>query len=234
MIGAEVRGEVGLVTVDRHERRNALDLDHCRDLHKTAVDLAGSVRALVITGAGSTFCSGADLDGVHGDEFRTALYQALHGIRDLPIPVLAAVNGPAVGAGTQLAIACDLRVAVPAAFFSIPTAKNGLAVDPWTISRVANLAGGGTARAMLLGCDRLHAALACQRGLVDRVGDLDVTLAWAAEIAGMAPLSLRYSKQALNTPPGSEAAFEACWASDDVLESQRARAERREPRFRGR
>ncbi len=78
-----------------------------------------------------------------------------HRLATLPIPVIAAVNGPAIGAGTQLAIACDLRVAGPTARFAVPTAKLGLAVDPWSVRRLASLAGGGSARAMLLGVDTL-------------------------------------------------------------------------------
>jgi enoyl-CoA hydratase len=242
MITSELHDSVGLITLDRHERRNALDLHHCRTLHKEVEALVDAqARALVITGAGSTFCAGADLDGVYGDEFRTALYQFLHGLATTPIPVIAAVNGPAVGAGTQLAIACDLRVATPTAFFSVPTGKNGLAVDPWTVQRLALLGGGGTARGLLLGCDRLDATLAYQRGLVDRLGEFDAAWAWAQEIAEMAPLSLRYAKQALtrlfeSTEGDSSVAsdFEACWASDDVVEGRRARAENRKPQFRGR
>ncbi|MEU4669284.1 enoyl-CoA hydratase-related protein [Amycolatopsis sp. NPDC023774] len=199
MITSEVRDDVGIVAIDRHERRNALDVEHLDDLRKAVEDVGPRVRALVITGRGTSFCAGADLRGVHGDGFRTALYAALHSITTLPIPVLAAVNGPAIGAGTQLAIACDLRVAAPAAVFAVPTARNGLVVDPWTVRRLALLAGGGASRAMLLGCDRLDASLAHVRGLVDRLGDFDAALEWAREIAGFSASSVRYSKLALDT-----------------------------------
>ena len=155
MILSEVRGRVGVVTIDRHERRNALDLEHVEDL-RDAVDtlVSEGVRSMVITGAGSSFCSGADLGGVYGPGFRDALYVTLDAISSAPMPVIAAVNGPAIGAGTQVAIACDLRVAAPSAKFAIPTARNGLAVDPWTIRRLALIAGGGAARAILLGCEQ--------------------------------------------------------------------------------
>ncbi|MEV4604054.1 enoyl-CoA hydratase-related protein [Amycolatopsis sp. NPDC049253] len=189
--------------IDRHERRNALDVEHLDDLRAAVEDVGPQVRALVITGRGTSFCAGADLRGVHGDGFRTALYAALHSITALP--VLAAVNGPAIDAGTQLAIACDLRVAAPSAVFAVPTARNGLVVDPWTVRRLALLAGGGAARAMLLGCDRLDAPLALARGLVDRLGDFDAAFEWAREIAGFSVSSLRYSKLALDT------LFESPW-----------------------
>jgi enoyl-CoA hydratase/carnithine racemase len=242
VITVEKNGAVGLITVDRHERRNALDIAHCDELRQAIQHLAGeALRALVITGRGTSFCAGADLDGVYGDGFRNALYGMLRAITELPVPVVAAVNGPAIGAGTQLAIACDLRVGDTSAVFAVPTARNGLAVDPWTVRRLAVLAGGATARAMLLGCQRFDVDQALQRGLVDRAGDLDAALDWAAEIAAYAPLSVRYSKTALDTlfepkawDPALDRGFEGCWRSQDFAEASRARAENRTPQFLGR
>lgn len=221
MITTEEVGRAALITIDRHAKRNALDTALCEQL-RTAVTAAAAdgARVLVITGQGTAFCAGADLRGVYGDEFRTALYGMLHAITDLPVPVIAAVNGPAIGAGTQLAIACDLRVAAPSAVFAVPTARNGLAVDPWTIRRLALLAGDGAARAMLLGCQQIDAHMAHARGLADRLGDLPDALAWAAEICSYSQASLRYSKQAVNTlcellpwPAELDRAFDACWAA---------------------
>jgi enoyl-CoA hydratase len=235
-------GDVHVIQIDRHERRNALDIEHCRALHDAVeAATAEAARAIVITGAGTSFCAGADLDAVYGGAFRDALYAMLAAVTRTPVPVLASVNGPAIGAGTQLAIACDLRVAAPAATFAVPTARNGLSVDPWTIRRLALLAGGGTARAVLIGCDTLDAGTAFARGLVDRLGDHAVALAWAREIAGLAPLTLGYAKRALNDvlEPAVEdqellKAFEDCWSSEDFEEGNRARREGRPPRFRGR
>ena len=239
MINAEERGDVGFIEIDRHVRRNALDVDHCQTLGDAVRNLATkNVRAMVITGKGSVFCAGADLGGVYGDQFRHVLYTTLHTITALSIPVIAAVNGPAIGAGTQLALACDLRVGSPRARFAVPTARNGLAVDPWTIRRLATLAGGGAARAMLLGCDEISLTTALARGLVDRSGDVEDALAWAAEIATLSPRSLAYSKLALDSPVGDrdqdrglDTAFEACWHGDDIAEARQARAEGRPPRF---
>ena len=233
---------VGLIAIDRHERRNALDIDHCDALREALGDLAGGgAQAIVITGRGTSFCAGADFGGVYGDGFRTALYAMLNTITSLPVPVIAAVNGPAIGAGTQLAIACDLRVAAPPARFAVPTARNGLAVDPWTTRRLALLAGGGAARALLLGCAELDSDRAHGLGLVDRLGGLDDALAWACEITTLAPLSLRYAKNAIESlfeprpwPARLDEQFDQCWASEDFAESRRARAEKRAPRFIGR
>lgn len=237
MITADTRGDVAVLTIDRHERRNAIDLAHATDLLEallTAVE--GGVRAVVVTGAGSSFCSGADLDNVYGDDFRRALAELLRTLASVPVPVVAAVNGPAIGAGTQIAIACDLRVVSERARFAVPTARNGLAVDPWTVARLTVVGGGGVARALLLGVDTVSADRALATGLADRAGTLDDAIAWATEIATLAPLSLAYSKLALNAgvPAEGDLAFAACWASSDVAEYRAARAEGRPPVFTGR
>ena len=244
MIRHEMRdNRVALITIDRHERRNAVDAVHLEELNASVVSChEAGARAVVLTGDGSAFCAGADLGRVYGDDFRTSLYRAIGTMRRLAVPVLAAVNGPAIGAGLQLALACDLRIAADRATFAVPTARNGLAVDPWTIRRLAILAGGGPARSMLLGCRTLDADAAMRLGLADARGGLEETLAWAADIVTMAPLSLGYSKRALDVlledqdEPNVELMdmFEACWASDDVAESRRAREAGREPSFQGR
>lgn len=246
MINVSVTGGVGRIELDRQERRNALDVEHCGLLAAAVADvLAAGSRAIVVTGAGTSFCSGADLGEVYSEGFRDGLYAALHAITDAPVPVIAAVNGPAIGAGTQLAIACDLRIAAPEAVFGVPTARIGLAVDPWTVHRLAQLAGGGTARAMLLACNQIDADLAMARGLVDRIGVDRIgavadAIVLATEIATLAPLTLRYNKLAADRTdlplddPTVLAAFDACWASADLVEGRRARADKRAPEFTGR
>ncbi|MGE3284621.1 MAG: enoyl-CoA hydratase [Pseudonocardia sp.] len=241
MIHVSVTDGVGLLELDRPDRRNALDVEQCRRIADGMVTvLDGGARAVVVTGRGTSFCSGADFGQVYTDGFRDALYAALHAVTDAPVPVVAAVNGPAIGAGTQLAIACDLRVVAPEAVFGVPTARIGLAVDPWTVRRLARIAGGGTARAILLGCEQVGAELAHARGLADRIGDLDHARALAAEIATLAPLTLAYNKLALDRDdladddPALVAAFERCWVSADLEEGRRARSQGRRPVFEGR
>jgi enoyl-CoA hydratase len=240
-------GDVAVIEIDRHERRNALDTAHCDDLRAALTEQARAeqaraeqalqtARVIVITGAGSSFCAGADLAAAYDAAFRDSLYAMLAAVTAVTVPVIAAVNGPAIGAGAQLALACDLRVAAPGATFAIPTARLGIAVNPWTVRRLALLAGTGTAQAVLIGAETLDADAALRCGLASRLGDRDAALAWARELAGLAPLSLAYAKKALNQPDSTELAkdFDACWASDDAAEGQRARAAKRPPRFRGR
>lgn len=241
MLGTTRDGSVSLIELRRPERRNALDLAQCRALHETAAaEVEAGARVIVVTGEGSSFCSGADLTGVYGEEFLHALYGMLHSFTRLPVPLIAAVNGPAIGAGTQLALACDLRVADASARFAVPTARNGMAVDAWTMRALAAVAGGGMARRLMLAAETIDREEALRCGLADRAGDLDTALAWAREIATLAPLTLAHNKLVLNRlveteqEPAMEATFAACWASDDVREAALARDEKRPPVFRGR
>jgi enoyl-CoA hydratase len=240
VIHSERRGAVGLVVIDRPERRNALDTAACEDL-TGAVDahVEADARVIVLTGAGGHFCAGADLTGVHDDGFRAALRTLLDRITSVPVVMIAAVEGAALGAGTQLAVACDLRVARADARFGIPAAKLGLMVDHWTVQRLALLAGHGPARAMLLAAEELDGARAAGLGLVQRIGTLDDAMTWAAAIATLAPLSQAGHKLALNRlEPALDdgdvsTAIAAAWGSSDVAEGMAAYRERRPPEFSG-
>jgi enoyl-CoA hydratase len=239
VIRAERRGAVALITLDRQERRNAIDQAACRAL-ADAVGKAEDARVVVVTGAGGHFCAGADLSHVEDAAFVEALRAALLALRDVPRPVIAAVEGAALGAGTQLAIACDLRVATPDARFGIPAAKLGLMVDHWTVQRLALVAGHGPARSMLLAAEVLDGAAAAGLGLVQRVGTLADALAWADEIAMLAPLTIAGHKLMLNrcedevhNDPEVADAFARAWRSSDLAEGMAAFKERRPPRFTG-
>lgn len=230
-----------LVTIDRPERRNAVDLATLRALRRAQEDAAaGGARALVLTGAPPAFCAGADLSGVESGEFTAALSAVLVGFGELPFVTIAAVDGPALGAGTQLAIACDLRVATAPSQFGIPAARLGLAVDTWTVQRLVRELGASVARAMLLAAQTYSAEHLAEVGAVHRIGDLQRALAWAEDVAGLAPLTIRAHKLALErmVPPPPvddlvEAAREAAWASADAEEGRRAFLEKRRPDFRG-
>ena len=252
MIGWEARGLVGVATIDRQERRNALNASLCDDL-RVRLESAGDVRAVVITGAGTAFCSGADLvtrfegeDRSAEDTLRPAFEKLMDAIEAFPGPVVAAVNGPAIGAGMQMAVACDFRVVAPSATFSIPAAKLGLVLSPANIQRLALLVGPARARDLLMTGAALDAAAADAAGLVHRRGDdaLAAALAWADELAALAPLTVASHKRALvllGRAQGYDDATraqvrdleEAALRSRDLQEGLAAFGEKRAPNFEG-
>ncbi|CAN5844808.1 enoyl-CoA hydratase [soil metagenome] len=238
-VHVEKRGPVVCVTIDRPERRNAVDHEALEGL-ADAVHGTDGARALVLTGAAGHFCAGADLTGVEDQGFSLVLRRVLDGLRDAPFPTIAAVDGAALCAGTQLAVACDLRVATAGARFGIPAARLGLMVDHWTVQRLAFLAGHGPARAMLLAAEVLNGDHALRCGLVQRTGDLTDALGWADDIAELAPLTIAGHKLALNRleaavgdDPEVTEAFSRAWRSADLQEGLAAFRERRRPVFRG-
>ena len=235
-------GRVVCATIDRPERRNALNHDALDGLAAAVAEATSTgARVLVLTGADGHFCAGADLSGVEDPAFVVRLNEVLESLRSASFPTIAAVDGAALGAGTQLAVACDLRVATEGATFGIPAAKLGLMVDGWTVQRLVSMAGQGTARAMLLAAETMGGADAHRIGVVQRIGDLDEALGWATSIARLAPLTIAGHKLGCNeaeslvaTSDAYRAAWSDAWSSADLAEGLASFAERRSPNFEGR
>ena len=242
MIGITQAEAVMTIELQRPERRNALNsqlVDELREAMQKASP--ENVRAIVLTGQGTVFCAGADLSGdAFAADYPERLIE-LHRVMDVAlIPVIGFINGPAIGAGLQLAMRCDLRVVAPDAFFQFPTSKYGLALDNWSIRRLSSLVSHGRARAMLLTAEKLTAEVAFDTGMANRIGTLADAQAWAAEIAGLAPLAIQHAKRVLNDDgsweepwPEHRELFDKAWASQDVIEAQVARVEKRPPKFQG-
>jgi enoyl-CoA hydratase/carnithine racemase len=242
------------LTLNRPERKNAINAAMFDELLSVfrEVDAATSDRVLVITGAGDAFCSGADLAD-RGQDSRHALAR-LHWVADVALalhrihkPVIAKVNGVAVGAGLNLALGCDLIVASEQARFSEIFARRGLTVDfggSWLLPR---LIGMHRAKELAFFADILTAKEAGELGLVNRVvpaSELDAFVAdWANRLAAGPPLALSMTKRLL-TSSLSMAMDEALEAegmaqavnlsTEDSREALQAFLGKREPRFQGR
>jgi len=244
MVRTERDGTVAVITLDRPERRNALDHPTLLELLDVQAQLrveiaAAATRVVVLTGAPPAFCAGADLTGVEEGQFATDLGTVLRNFTELSAPVLAAIDGPALGAGTQLVVACDLRIATPDSQLGIPAARLGLVVDHWTVRRVANEFTTPIGRSMLVGAETYTAADLHRTGGIHRLGGIDEAMVWAQRLAALAPLTMAAHKHGLEADGGPHDAdrFEQlrreAWASADAEEGRTAFLEKRRPVFRG-
>lgn len=235
-------GLIRTITLNRHSNRNALNIPMCEAIEEammSAVD--DGARVVILHGEGTVFSSGADLSGgVYAGGFYEALLRMLGTIQTLPIPVIAWVNGPAIGAGTQLAMACDLRVVDETALFRVPIVDVAIALDEGTIATLENLVGGSRARTMLFTGAALSSADALDTGFATSAGDITAAISLAELLAAKAPLTVRHLKyefartshRPYDAATRAQAA-RAAWESADAAESRAARAEKRPPRFTG-
>lgn len=243
------------VTITNPSRKNAVPASTWPELEAAFREVAArrDDRCLVVTGAGDDFCSGADVGpgGAAGTDHPvramrsvSAAIEALHGV---PQPAIARVAGVCVGAGLNIALACDLVVASDDARFSEIFARRGLSIDAggsWVLPRIVGLQ---KAKELALLADILTAPEAERIGLVTRVvprADLDATVAGlAARLAAGPPLALAATKRLLNQSAqvGLAEALEAeaqvqavNFSTQDTIEAMRAFVEKREPHFDGR
>lgn len=248
-----------LVTLGRPRQRNAMSEELTAAWTAVLAELTRQreLRAVVVTGQGSAFCAGGDLgwiaagspEDVDVESLRARMipfYRAWLAVRELPVPVIAALNGPAVGAGLCLALACDLRYAAPSASLSAPFAFLGMHPAMAATFLLPEVAGLPLARELLYTGRVLSAAEAAAAGLVNAVvGEAELlahALGVAARVADAAPLAVRLTKAGLAQAPRSYAealaweglAQPVTLASRDLREGLAARAEHRTPRFDGR
>lgn len=253
----ERRGRVGVLVLDRPDRRNALSRDTLYALGRLGRELVADpeIRAIVVTGAGDkAFCAGADLkerQGMSTDDVRVqvGLYRSELGVLDRsPKPVIAALNGVAFGGGLELALICDLRVAAPHAELALPETTLGIIPGAGGTQRLPRVVGEARAKEMILLGRKLGAAEALAWGLVNRVSAagvsvLEDTLAWIDPIANGAPIAqaaaLRAIEDSFDVPLelGLElerVRYDETLRSEDRLEALRAFAEKRRPVYQGR
>jgi len=238
----ERSGGVALVTLNRPEALNALDDELLAALHGAFRGGFGDARAVVLTGAGRAFSTGADLKArASMDEERwrahhESLRAAFAAVRDCPLPTVAAVEGFALAGGLELALCCDLVVAAHDAQLGLPEVSRGIMPGAGGTKVLPRIVGVSRAKDLIFTGRRLDAATAAEWGLVARVVEPGAATAAALELASQiadnAPLALGAAKRSLDG--GDELdSYWSCIGTDDQREGIRAFVERREPRFRG-
>lgn len=183
MIRFDKDGGLWTATIDRPEKANSLTRAMLNDLADFALEAAKTARVLILTGEGKVFSAGADLEEAHAGLATDGVWERLSGaIYNAPILTIAALNGTLAGGASGMALACDIRVAVPRAKFFYPVMKLGFLPQPSDPARLATLVGPSRAKMILMGGQKIEADEAQSWGLIDRICDGDVVDA-AREIA---------------------------------------------------
>jgi enoyl-CoA hydratase/carnithine racemase len=260
LIRVERANTIATLFLSRPDRRNAVSRAMLDQIVEALGTLAADpdLRAVILAGDGPDFCAGADISELASADppdfdFARSFESALNAIIDLPVPVIARVQGAALGAGCQIAVGCDLAVAAEDARFGIPSARLGILVNFENIERLGLAVGRKRAGEILFTGRQLSGTDAVMWGLVNQAvpaADLERrTEELARAIAEAAPLSVRGSKRAMalvlrglslerSTETHRVADFDMMAAealgSEDLQEGIRAHRERRKPRFEGR
>jgi len=245
---------VALLRVNRPASRNALTWA-AQEAFAEAITAAGrdpAMRVLILTGAGAAFVSGGDLkelaghpEAAAGERLNRGMSAALAALTELPAPVIAAVNGDAIGGGCEIVTACDLRVAAAGARFAFRQVHNGLTTGWGGAARLVALIGQSRAMELLLTGRMFDADEAFRLGLVQRVAPpgtdvLDAAYAWAGELLQLPRQALTATKAlvhaAAHLPPADANRLEAqlfinLWPSADHIEAMAAFADKRPPEF---
>jgi enoyl-CoA hydratase/carnithine racemase len=250
-------GHIATITLNLPDKRNAMSAE-MTELFPRVIErfsTLGDVRAVIVTGAGSAFCAGGDLDFLHTGERdvhllrekMTAFYPSYLGLLDLDIPTIAAINGPAIGAGLCLALMCDMRVADEKAPMGMTFVRIGLHPGMLATALLSRAVSHTWAAELLYTGRILTGAEAREIGLVNRAAPAERVQSearqLAEQVASNAPIALRYIKQGLRLAFRDIADNASAWegfaqpvtmATEDVQEGLRAVRERERPEFRGR
>jgi enoyl-CoA hydratase/carnithine racemase len=250
---------VARLTLNRPDARNALDHELLDELAAAmpALDREIEVRCVLITGAGKAFSAGYDIAAIPSESFERdaealvahPFHAALEAVAAHPWPVIAAINGHALGGGLELTLACDLRICARGAKLGMPPAKLGLIYGHTGLQRFIDAIGVPRTKELFLTGRNLEADRAQAIGLVNWVTDDDelagAAVKLAAEVAANAPLSMKGNKRSIDTLNSYSRLSEeqerelielreSCFRSEDFREGIAAFAEKRKPNWKGR
>lgn len=248
LVQYEQQGNVGIITINRPKALNALNTQVLKELDAVldSVDIA-AVRALILTGAGEkSFVAGADigemstLTKAEGEAFGKAGNDVFRKLEVFPIPVIAAINGFALGGGCEISMSCDIRICSDNAMFGQPEVGLGITPGFGGTQRLARIVGMGKAKELIYTASNIKADEAYRIGLVNAVypaGELmEAALKMAGKIARNAPIAVRASKKAINEGLQvdmdkaiviEEKLFGGCFETEDQAEGMKAFLEKR-------
>ncbi len=248
MLRVERTGQdLAVWTIDRPQAKNALDRATLAALLDAAEAARGDrdLRAVVLTGAGDAFVSGGDLRELRGqngaqeaETFADAGARLCAALEGLPVPVLAAIPGPAFGGGAELALACDVRIGDPRARISFRQARMGVTTAWGTVGRLVATVGRSAAARLLYTAQEIEAEAAAAMGLLDAVsapgGSVALALAWGGDIARGSPSAVAAMKAILRDARPDLAALERArfvetWTGPDHVEAVEAHFGKRAP-----
>jgi enoyl-CoA hydratase len=246
-------GAIAIWTVCRPETKNALSsaVMEALDLAIAGAAHDPDLRAIILTGEGNVFVSGGDLrelrektSAADAERLSDAGMKICDGLGALDVPVIAAINGAAIGGGAELAVACDLRIADPAAKVCFKHVRMGLTTSWGTLGRLLSLVGPSTAARLLYLAHEVRAAEAASLGLIDSVSEegasLAAAIAWAKDVAKGSPGAITEMKRLLRDAKSASAnvrarereRFVATWTSHHHHEAVEAFFESRTPVWR--
>lgn len=249
----EVKDKIAVITMNRPEKRNALNFEVRRELHTVLQQVASdnAVRAVIITGAGEAFVAGADIEAMKDFTVEDAVQSSRHGtevfsyIEKMKVPVIAAINGWALGGGLELALACDIRICSENARFGQPEVNIGILPGYGGTIRLPRIVGIGRAKEMIYFGKILSAREAEDYGLVSAVTTPEKLMdkAWKMGTRlSQGPASISLAKQSINAGMFMQADealdlssrfYGDAYKTGDTKEGIAAYLEKRKPEFRG-